>query len=44
LLADKAVSEFPADSFGYFYKGEYLLSMNDANAAIPFFTKAIELD
>jgi tetratricopeptide (TPR) repeat protein len=44
LLADKAVSEFPADGFGYFYKGEYLLSMNDANAAIPFFTKAIELD
>ncbi len=44
LLADKAVSEFPADSFGYFYKGEYLLSMNDPNAAIPFFAKAIELE
>jgi tetratricopeptide (TPR) repeat protein len=44
LLADKAVSEFPADGFGYFYKGEYLLSMSNANAAIPFFTKAIELD
>jgi len=44
LLADKAVSEFPADGFGYFYKGEYLLSMNDAITAIPFFTKAIEID
>ena len=44
LLADKAVSEFPADAFGYIYKGEYLLELNDANAAIPFISKAIEIE
>lgn len=44
LLSDKAVSEFPNEAFGHYYKGDYLLTTNDNNAAIPFLTKAVQLD
>jgi tetratricopeptide (TPR) repeat protein len=44
ILAEKALSEFPNEAFSQYYKGEFLLALNDFNSAIPFLKKAVELD
>jgi len=42
-LTEKALTEFPNEAFGHYYKGEYYLALNNADAAISSLIKAVEL-
>ncbi len=43
VLSEKAVTEYSNEAFGHYYKGEYYLSLNDADAALPCLKKAVDL-